>query len=85
MDNTLAINILIYILYVWSLFWKGVALWKAAHFKQRNWFVVMLVLNTFGLLEILYLLRFAKKRLTMTEMRSWKNVFVKRVPEDSKK
>lgn len=72
---------LIFILFLWSLFWKGIALWKAAQHHQRNWFVVMLVLNTFGILELVYLFRFAKKRLTVNEMKQWQKVFLKRVPE----
>jgi predicted membrane channel-forming protein YqfA (hemolysin III family) len=68
-------NAVVYILFIWSLFWKGLALWRAAHLKQRNWFVVMLVLNTVGILEIIYLFRFAKKRLTIDEMQSWKTIF----------
>jgi uncharacterized protein DUF5652 len=74
-------DVFIYFLLIWALVWKGLALWRAANLKQRNWFVVMVVLNTFGLLEIVYLFRFAKKRLTFAEMKSWKNHFVKQVPE----
>lgn len=43
------------VLLVWSLTWKGLALWRAAKANQRNWFVVLLVVNTVGLLEIFYL------------------------------
>jgi len=59
------------------MIWKGIALWKAAQFRQRNWFIVILVLNSFtiGILEIIYLFRFAKKRLTISELKSWKNNF----------
>jgi hypothetical protein len=39
----------------WSLAWKGVALWRAARAGQRGWFVALLVINTLGVLEILYL------------------------------
>ena len=74
-------NVAIYTLYIWSLIWKGFALWRAAHQRQRNWFVVILVLNTIGILEIVYLFRFSKKRLTIAEMKTWQNPFVKRVPE----
>jgi len=81
MDIAFWQNFLIYVLYIWSLIWKGIALWRAAHLKQRNWFIVMLVLNTVGLLEIVYLFRFAKKRLTFEEIKSWKKVFLKRVPD----
>lgn len=39
---------------LWSLFWKGLALWTSAGKKQLLWFVLLLVVNTFGLLEIAY-------------------------------
>ena len=41
-------------LLVWTIFWKGFALWKAAGKKQIIWFVLILVVNTMGLLEIAY-------------------------------
>jgi hypothetical protein len=47
---------------VWSLFWKGWALWKAARLSQRNWFIVLLVVNTLGILEIIYIFFVAKKK-----------------------
>ena len=40
---------------VWSLFWKGLALWRAARLSSKNWFTVILILNTVGILEIIYL------------------------------
>jgi len=49
------------ILAVWSIVWKGVALWKAARNGSKAWYVVMLVINTAGLLEILYIFFFSKK------------------------
>ncbi len=61
-----------FILYIWSILWKGLALWKAAGLKQRNWFVGILVLNTVGILEIVYLFYFAKKRMTLGELKFWK-------------
>ena len=74
-------NALIYFVLFWSLFWKGVALWRSAQLKQRNWFIVMLVLSTIGILELIYLFRFAKKRLTFKEIKSWKNAFIVSTPE----
>lgn len=62
---------LLLILFIWSLIWKGIALWRAANLKQRNWFIAILVLNTIGIVELFYLFRFAKKRLTIDEIRSW--------------
>ena len=49
------------LLMIWSLIWKGIALWKAGRNNQLPWFVVMLVLNTAGILEIIYLVWFQKK------------------------
>jgi len=73
-------SVILYLVIFWSLFWKGIALWRAAQYSQRNWFVVILVLNsiTLGILEIIYLFRFAKKRLTFEEIKNWKNFFMKR-------
>ena len=39
----------------WSLIWKGSALWKAATKKQLLWFVLILIINTMGLFEIIYI------------------------------
>lgn len=52
---------LIVVVSVWSLIWKGKALWKASKNNQKYWFVTILVVNTLGILEIVYLLFFKKK------------------------
>lgn len=41
-------------LFFWTLFWKGMALWKAAQKGSKPWFVAFLLVNTLGILEILY-------------------------------
>ena len=51
-DNIQTISI---ILLIWSTIWKGIALWKAAHREEKVWFVAILIVNTFGLLEIIYI------------------------------
>jgi hypothetical protein len=43
------------ILIVWSVFWKGLALWHSGYRRQGWWFVVLLIVNTVGILEIVYL------------------------------
>ena len=48
-------------LIAWSLTWKGLALWKAAREGSKPWFVALLVINTAGILEILYLYVFSVK------------------------
>ena len=47
---------------VWALFWKGYALWTAAQHHQKKWFIVILLLNTFGILEIIYIFKVANKK-----------------------
>lgn len=49
-------------LFAWSVVWKGMALWKAAHKEQKWWFVAFLVVNTLGILEILYIYVFSVDR-----------------------
>jgi hypothetical protein len=46
------------ILAVWSIAWKGVALWFSARNYQKNWFIAILILNPAGILEIIYLFGF---------------------------
>lgn len=50
------------ILVLWSLVWKGLALWKAGRNNDPVWFVVMLVVNLLGVLEILYIFIFSKNK-----------------------
>ncbi len=40
---------------LWTILWKGLALWHSARRGQYWWFVIMLVVNTLGILEIIYL------------------------------
>jgi hypothetical protein len=53
--------ILIVILAVWEVVWKLIALWKASRNNQLAWFIVMAIINTAGILEIVYILFFQKK------------------------
>lgn len=46
---------------VWSLVWKGFALWKSAELKHKYWFVAIFVVSTLGILEMFYLFVIAPK------------------------
>ncbi len=48
------------VILVWSLVWKGLALWRAAREERIWWFIAMMVVNTLGLLEIIYIFIFSK-------------------------
>lgn len=47
-------------LIAWSIVWKGFALWRASKDDSAAWFIVLLVVNTLGILDILYLFIFSK-------------------------
>lgn len=49
-------------LFLWVVVWKGLALWRAARKEQKYWFAAFLVVNTLGILEILYLYVFSIDR-----------------------
>jgi methionyl-tRNA synthetase len=49
------------VLAVWEIVWKGMALWKAARNSQTGWFVALFILNTAGILPIVYLVFFDKE------------------------
>lgn len=47
---------------LWTLPWKGVALWRAAGRREKWWFLAILVLNTAAILEILYIFIFSHRK-----------------------
>jgi len=61
---TLSTEMLTFIILIsiWTLIWKGMALWKSARNKHQTWFIVMLILNTAGILPIIYIYFFSKKK-----------------------
>ncbi|TSD02107.1 MAG: hypothetical protein Athens071425_126 [Parcubacteria group bacterium Athens0714_25] len=48
------------LLLLWSIFWKGLALWHSGRRGQEWWFAILLVVNTIGILEIIYLFSIIK-------------------------
>ncbi|RJO60844.1 hypothetical protein C4544_04370 [candidate division WS5 bacterium] len=59
-DNPWVIAVLI----LWTLPWKGWALWKAAKNDDKPWFIVMLLVNALAILEIFYIFIFSKRKET---------------------
>ena len=47
---------------VWSMAWKGVALWRAGRNKHLVWFIVLFIINTLGILPIIYIFAFSRKK-----------------------
>jgi hypothetical protein len=58
---------LLLILMLWTLPWKIYSLWVASKKNHRAWFIALIILNTFGILEIIYIFGIAKK--TFSDMK----------------
>jgi uncharacterized membrane protein YagU involved in acid resistance len=54
---------------IWSAIWKGLALWNAARNGRMVWFIIFLVVNTLGILEIIYLVFFSNKKQILVKKR----------------
>ena len=50
------------VLAVWEIVWKAIALWKCGRNNQLVWFIFIAILNTIGILPIIYLLFFQKNK-----------------------
>ncbi len=53
--------ILLVLLILWSLVWKALALWQSARIGHKGWFTAILIINLFGIVEIIYLYFVARK------------------------
>ena len=47
---------------IWDIVWKGIALWRCGRNAQLVWFIFILILNTAGILPIVYLIFFQKSK-----------------------
>jgi uncharacterized protein DUF5652 len=54
---------LIIILAIWESIWKLIALWKSAGNKHLAWFICIALINTAGILPIIYILLNKKKQV----------------------
>lgn len=67
--TSLLFTVLILAAGLWSLIWKGIALWKAARRDRTWWYVIMLVLNTVGILPIIYIFAVAPNQPEIDQVR----------------
>jgi len=59
--NTTTLIVLI-LLAIWDMIWKGIALWKAGKNNHLTWFVFIFIFNTIGILPMLYIFVFSKNK-----------------------
>ncbi len=45
---------------IWDAVWKGIGLWKSGTNRQLGWFIAIFLLNTIGILPIIYLAFFQR-------------------------
>lgn len=60
-DPTANFNAFILLALIWTVPWKGIALWKSARLSHNKWFIAILILNTLGILDIYYIYFIARK------------------------
>ncbi|MCL2511262.1 MAG: DUF5652 family protein [Bacteroidales bacterium] len=53
--------VIIAVLAIWDGVWKLIALWKAARNGDLGWFICIAIINTVGILPIIYILTHKKK------------------------
>lgn len=61
MENDNFVFLFFFMFMVWTLPWKGIALWKAARSGHKIWFIALLIVNTLAILEIVYIFIFSRK------------------------
>ena len=52
---------ILFVLAIWELVWKAWGMWQAARNNQSGWYIAILLLNTLGILPILYIYVFGPK------------------------
>lgn len=52
---------------IWDLIWRGIALWRAGRNNDKLWFVLLLILNTAGILPIVYIFIINRGKSTRKE------------------
>ncbi len=57
------------IILLWSVVWKLLAFWKSARKGQVIWFIAFAIINTLGILEILYIYVFSDMKMKKTSLK----------------
>ena len=55
----------IIVLFIWEAIWKLIALWKAARNNHLAWFICIALINSLGILPIIYILIHRKNSKTI--------------------
>lgn len=55
------LSVLLIPIAIWSVFWMGWGLWRAAKENSKVWFIILLLVHTVGILDIIYIFLISKK------------------------
>lgn len=69
-QHPFSLFVMLVLLSAWEMVWKGFGLWHSAQNKQKGWYIAMLLLNTAGLLPIVYLVWFKPKYKRESSLKS---------------
>lgn len=56
MQSYIAGNPWIFLVLIWVITLKAFSLWQSARNGEKIWFIALLIVNTMGVLEIIYLI-----------------------------
>lgn len=60
-ETLLPLMPIIIMLIIWDVIWKLIAMWKAGRNNHLAWFISIALINTVGILPIIYILMHRKK------------------------
>ena len=55
-------TLLFVLLGIWASVWKAIALWVAGRNNHMAWFIILFLVNTLGILEIIYIFAVGRKK-----------------------
>lgn len=67
LGNEGSLGMLALLLALWTIPWKGYALWIAAKNTHKWWFIALLIINTVAILEIIYIFAVGRPALKKME------------------
>ena len=62
MQANILINVLVALVMVWTILWKCYSVWTASKNNDKKWFIALVIFNTAGILDIIYIFGIKKKK-----------------------
>jgi len=60
LPNGAIFSLVVILAIVWSMVWKGIALWHAGRNAHLGWFITLFLVHTLGILDIIYVFLFRR-------------------------